>query len=63
MMERTVESSTTFVPWYAGKVLVSPYDGRNKNYQRRARAKRLERIRANIQASPAVSMWPMEKAA
>lgn len=56
-------TSTTFVPWYAGRPLASPYDGKRKDYQRRERAKRLERIRANINASPSLSMFIWEKAA
>jgi hypothetical protein len=63
MSERTVEATTTFVPWYAGKPLVNPYDGRHKSVQRRERAKRLERIRANINASPSLPMFIWEKAA
>jgi hypothetical protein len=63
MKANTVEASTTFVPWYAGRLLVSPYDGKNKDYQRRERAKRVDLIRANIAASPSRSMFYREDVA
>lgn len=64
MIEHTIDAEPTFVPWYAGTIIL-PKDAvtaERRALRAFARQCRRDRILGNIAASPSRSMfvWPVE---